>query len=248
MIQGLIIFSASWALLALPAELIQESTGQLPVLIMVGLVFAGFAWAATRYHPSVPARVYALFCAGMTLAFSPAPWSGMFWPDVIFGLARSGIIFASIAAALHLVLLIPWGSKKDSPPGTMLVYTPALVCWLLVTGRTQLDISQHPLLNAFLLAVIGLILAAYFITATVAFLRRYIRSDKSQRTSNGTRLMLWCTLAGALPGLLVGFTLLGQVPGARFLMITAVLVPFSWYGVVRVMAESGRAKHGHRRA
>jgi len=227
----------------LAASLFLSATGQSPALIATGLVFVICGWIAVRRLGSSEAAVYAVFCSGMALAFSPAPWSGIGWLDTLSGLARSGVIFMSIAAALHLVLLIPWGSRKDTPPSTVLIYLPALVCWMLVTGRTRLDTSQWPLLNAFLLALIGLILASYLVIATIAFLRRYIRSNRQERQARGTRLLLWGSLVGTVPGLLAGFTLLGRVPGSSYLMVTAVLVPLSWYGVVREMVRSGSTEH-----
>ncbi|NNL95295.1 MAG: hypothetical protein HKO64_06695 [Xanthomonadales bacterium] len=246
MARFLLAFSTAWALGGLVASLFPAATGQAPELIIAGLVFAVCGWLAVSRMATIEATVYAVFCSGMTLAFSPAPWAGIEWLDTLTGLARSGVIFVSIAAALHLVLLIPWGSLKNKPPSFVPVYLPAVICWLLVTGRTRLDAAEWPLLNAFLLAVIGMLLAAYLLITTIAFLRRYIRSERRQRRRRGTRMMLWGSVLGTVPGLLAGFTLLGRLPGSRFLMLTAVLVPLSWYGVVRELARSGGSEHGNR--
>lgn len=235
-------FATGWSLLALISELFLSRTGQPAWLIGAALVFAGFAWIAIIRHDSVPARVFALFCCGMTLAFGPAPWMGPGWLQLLAGLARSAVIFASIAAALHFVILVPWGNRRHQSPSLAAIYLPVACAWLLVALRTQLDRSDHPLLNVFMLAVIGMCLAGYVILATIAFLRRYIRSEPHQRKNNGTRAMLLGTLAGAVPGLLAGFTLLGRAPGARYLMASAVLLPVSWYGVMRKMAASGGAQ------
>ena len=88
-----------------------------------------------------------------------------------------------------------------------------------------------------------MILASYLVIATIAFLRRYIRSDRQERRTRGTRLLLWGSLVGTVPGLLAGFTLLGRVPGSSYLMLTAVLVPLSWYGVVREISRSGGTQY-----
>lgn len=208
--------------------------------VATALAFLAIGFLAWRERDGRLTRLLALAGIGFGLAFLPGPWSGPDWWRAVLSVARAALVLAAIVSVVGFVAGIPpRGDKVAGRRRQLLLVLPALVLWVLLSARAFFEGAA---LDTLSLIAVGLVLSGYLLTATILFLRKYIRTAAADRARLGLRVMLWGTLAGALPGLLGGFTLLGRWPFASYLFITAVLAPLSWAAVARKLeGDSGSA-------
>jgi hypothetical protein len=207
--------------------------------VATALAFLAIGFLAWRERDGRMTRLLALAGIGFGLAFLPGPWSGPDWWRALLSAARAALVLAAIVALVGFVAGIPPRGDKVAGRGRLiLLLLPAVALWVLLSARALLGGTA---LDTLSLIAVALVLSAYLLTATILFLRKYIRTAATERARLGLRVMLWGTLAGALPGLLGGFTLLGRWPFASYLFISAVLAPLSWATVARKLERSDSA-------
>ncbi|HSM69394.1 MAG TPA: PDZ domain-containing protein, partial [Xanthomonadales bacterium] len=207
--------------------------------VATALAFLAIGFLAWRERDGRMTRLLALAGMGFGLAFLPGPWSGPDWWRALLSAARTALVLAAIVAVVGFVARIPPRFEEKAGRGRLiLLLMPAVALWVLLSVRSLFGGDS---LDTLSLIAVGLVLSGYLLTATILFLRKYIRTAAEDRARRGLRFMLWGTLAGALPGLLGGFTLLGRSPFASYLFISAVLAPLSWAAVARKLEDSGSA-------
>jgi len=207
--------------------------------VATALAFLAIGFFTWRERDGRMTRLLAVVGIGFGLAFLPGPWSGPDWLRALLSSARSALVLAAIVSMVGFVAGIP--PRRDEMAGRgrlILLLLPAVALWVLLSARALLGGTA---LDTLSLIAVALVLSAYLLTATILFLRKYIRTAAADRARLGLRAMLWGTLAGALPGLLGGFTLLGRWPLASYLFISAVLAPLSWAAVARKLGDSASA-------
>ena len=207
--------------------------------IATGLAYLGIGYFAWRRSDTRMTRLLAVACTGFALAFLPGPWLGPDGLRTLLAVVRSALVLAAMVALLRFVALLPPGQVITlSGAGRLLVIAPAAFLWVLLSARA---VADGVIPGTLVLIAVGLVLSGYLLSATVLFLRKYIRTEGGDRDRLGLRAMLWCSLAGTLPGLLGGFTLLGRWPFAAYLFVTAILAPLSWAAVAHRIDQSRSA-------
>jgi len=207
--------------------------------IATGMAVMTISFLAWRRQNSVMTRWLALGGIGFALALLPGSWFDSGALRFAASLLRSALVLAAAVAALQFISLLPPAGNAKRPLARTWVWLPAGLLWLMLGLRALLP--GNGWINTASLVVVGLVLSAYLLAATIRFLRNYIRSSATERNRYGLRWMFWCSSLGLLPGLVGGFTLLGQWPPAHYFFITAVLIPVGWANAALKAGQSGGA-------
>lgn len=194
--------------------------------IATGLACTAICFVAWRRRESPLTRWLALAGIGFGLAFLPGPWFESGPLRSAASLLRSALVLTGLVAAVRFVSLLP--SSAEQHRKSAWAWLPAAALWGLLSARSLWPGLADGALNTLALVSVGLVFSGYLLTATILFLRQYIRATAADRRDRGLRLMLWATLLGLLPGLLGGFTLLGRWSLGSWLFLTAVLAPLGW--------------------
>lgn len=189
--------------------------------IATGLACMAICFVAWRRHESPLTRWLAVAGIGFGLAFLPGPWFESGGLRSAASLLRSALVLTGLVAVVRFISLLP--AIPERRRNSAWAWLPLALLWGLLGARSLWPGLADGALNTLALVCVGLVFSGYLLTATVMFLRQYIRATTADRRHRGLRLMLWATLLGVLPGLLGGFTLLGRWPLGSWLFVTAVL-------------------------
>jgi len=222
---------AIWGLMT-AADIVAMSSHQrlVPWLsLLCGFSFLGFCMTSYLRHPHRSTQVLALVGLGCSLIFFTGPGFESQLLGAVFSIIRSGLVLVGFAAMLHFLLLFPEpGSFSGSSRKTRALYVPAFLFWLLLSYRALFPSETETVLDTFAYVMTGLIMTGYLLAGLIVFLRRYIRTAKELRGSNGLRLMLWGSLVGFMPALIGFLPALSSVPGTDTYFISLAILPLVW--------------------
>ena len=205
--------------------------------LLVGCGFIFFPLITFLRQPVPASRVLTLMGTGLGLAQMEAPVIGDFSVRAVSTSIITLLILFGLAAVFRFLTLFPppragqtvWFTGTYS---RRFIYLPAFMLWLLLSWRLLFTPDATAALDAYTLAVAGVVMGAYLFASLYRFLRNYSRTDSAQRKALALNGMLWGTVAGVLPGLIAAlvesFSPGAHLPGQEFYFVSVVLIPFTW--------------------
>ena len=168
---------------------------------LLGLSFLGFTFWAWLRSPDSPALLLAIFGMSFGFLLMGAPYfESPVVRSVLDGVAILAL-YMGLAALVHFLLAFPARHPfLDRRWAAGLLYGPALIAVLVSVGTLSLPL---PIMSRSLLGVLSVIVsAAYFLSAIVLLVWRYVAATRAERTTHGLGIMLAGTVAAFGPLLL----------------------------------------------
>jgi hypothetical protein len=216
---------------------------------LLGLLFLGFPFWAWVVSPDSPARLLAYFGLSFGFLLMGAPYfDSPAVRSVLDGVAILAL-YTGMAALVHFLLAFP--SRRpflDRWWAPVVLYGPAVIVALISVGTLTLplEIISRNLLGM-LATIVG---AAYFLSAIVLLVWRYVAASRAERGRHGLGIMLVGTLAAFGPLLLYPVVTSLWPDSARFYQIfystyspplTLALIPVAFSVAAVRSARSRRA-------
>ncbi len=216
---------------------------------LLGLFFLGFPFWAWFISPGSPALLLAIFGLSFGFLLMGAPYfESPAVRSVLDGVAILAL-YTGITALVHFLLAFPSRRRfLDRRWAPVVLYGPAVFVVLVSVGTLNLpvEITSRNVLGM-LSTVFG---AAYFLSAIVLLIWRYVAASRADRAKHGLGIMLGGTLAAFGPLLLHPVVTSLWPDSARYYQIiystyspplTLVLIPIA-FSVAAV--RSARSKRG----
>jgi len=198
--------------------------------ILTGAIFLGFCNMAWLRHPGRATCVLAIMGSGFSLIFLDGTRFDWLPLQALATVVRSGLVLIAFAAMLHFLLIFPKpGAFAARDRNIRLLYLPAIMFWLLLSFRTLVRPDSSTALNTITYSLTGLVIAGYCLVSVIVFLRRFLKTPRSDRKHQGTHLILWGSILGFLPAMLSYTPVLAAVPGSQYFFASLALVPMSWF-------------------
>jgi hypothetical protein len=217
---------------------------------MVGLCFVWLGLLAYSWAPGPASLLLALsgLCLGLT--FLHAPYIASPVLRAVVQAISLIVIVIGFATLLHTLAVFPERKAVlERPVMTLVLYAPAVVIATLFAWLTLFEPAGTASLNTFVNAMVGLLIAGYFLLTVVALLHSYVRASSRDRERWGLNLMLAGVLVGLGPvtiAALVGIVApRAMLPGSDFYSLTLVLVPVTLaLAVMRAAPDARRQPAG----
>jgi hypothetical protein len=165
---------------------------------LLGLFFLGFPFWAWFTSPDSPALLLAIFGLSFGFLLMGAPYfESPVVRSVLDGVAIL-VLYTGMTALVHFLLAFP--SRRpflDRRWAPVVLYGPALIVVLVSVGTLNLSFE---IISRNLLGMLSTILGgAYFLSAIVLLVWRYVAASRAERARHGLGMMLAGTLAAFGP-------------------------------------------------
>ena len=197
--------------------------------VLIGLCFLGFGLWAYMGAPGKQTGRLAVLGVLFGLAFLGGPYIASPLLGAIVGSVVLFAVLMGFAVLLDHVLNFP---REGDGSRTRMIYAPAILVGLIVTGFNILQPDSTSAINLFFRFMFGVFIVGYFGLALIVMVKTFSRATPTEKTAHGLSLMLIGTILGLGPLLLGGLVNLVSpqtvLPGQQYFALTLALVPITF--------------------
>lgn len=203
------------------------------IALLIGFLYVFFGVRAYLKGRSKVTLLFGLFALFFGFNFLNGPYFESHTIRNVVAAISFPFFLLSFAALLNFMLAYPKRRPLlDNTNNVRLIYAPAILLTLVIVPLIIFQPDSTSGLNTMVRMLFGVFILFYFGWSILAMIQNYSRASAEERSAYGLILMLWGTIIGLVPILIVVIinTAAPQIviPGNDYVFLTLGLIPIAY--------------------